>query len=359
MKKSLLLVLFAALTCCWTAKADQVTFDFTDGQIPAGWSNDETYPWVSAPTDPDGVAGAYIKSSNNGVGNSSSALSATFTFIGEGSITFRGGCWGEGTSTAWDKCIFMIDGVQKFAYGALQTWDTYSYDLEAGEHTFTWKYTKDSSVDKPGDAFFLDNVVVDLGSATALAKPTNLACDSKTSATATLSWTETGTATAWEIMLNNDENNIIAAATNPFTVSGLTAATSYSAKVRATDGTNVSAWSGAVNFFTDCDAYSIPYSYGFEDAAMFTCWDAVSGVGIETTHANTGGKNLKFAGANPFVILPNFQDPLNTLRLEIWTRPESTTSNSGKLQVGYVTNPSDTTTFVNRMNLVTIEQDAF
>lgn len=346
MKKSLLLVLFAALTWCWTAKADQVTFDFTDGQIPAGWSNDETYPWVSAPTDPDGVAGAYIKSSNNGVGNSSSALSATFTFIGDGSITFRGGCWGEGTSTAWDKCIFMIDGVQKFAYGALQTWDTYSYDLEAGEHTFTWKYTKDSSVDKPGDAFFLDNVVVDLGSATALAKPTNLACDSKTSATATLSWTEAGTATAWEIMLNNDENNIIAAATNPFTVSGLTAATSYSAKVRATDGTNVSAWSGAVNFFTDCDAYSIPYSYGFEDAAMFTCWDAVSGVSIETTHANTGGKNLKFAGANPFVILPNFQDPLNTLRLEIWARPESTTSNSGKLQVGYVTNPSDTTTFV-------------
>ncbi|MBQ3913933.1 MAG: hypothetical protein II692_00965, partial [Paludibacteraceae bacterium] len=117
MKKSLLLMLFLALTWSWTAKAETLIFDFEDGQIPSEWTNDATYPWVAVTTDPASTAGHYIKSSNEGVGSSTSSISASFNFVGDGSISFDGGCWGEGTSTAWDKCIFEIDGVQQFAKG--------------------------------------------------------------------------------------------------------------------------------------------------------------------------------------------------------------------------------------------------
>lgn len=66
---------------------------------------------------------------------------------------------------------------------------------------------------------------------------------------AQLSWTENGDATAWQICLNDDEENLIAANANPFTITGLTAETTYTAKVRAIgEGATYSAWSTAISF---------------------------------------------------------------------------------------------------------------
>ena len=66
-----------------------------------------------------------------------------------------------------------------------------------------------------------------------------------------LSWTENGTATTWQICINDDENNLVVANSNPFTLTGLDAVTPYTVKVRSTDGTSVSCWSNAVSFTTD------------------------------------------------------------------------------------------------------------
>jgi hypothetical protein len=41
-----------------------------------------------------------------------------------------------------------------------QGWLHYSFEVAAGEHTFTWSYTKDSSVNPTGDYFAIDNVVL-------------------------------------------------------------------------------------------------------------------------------------------------------------------------------------------------------
>lgn len=65
---------------------------------------------------------------------------------------------------------------------------------------------------------------------------------------ATLRWTECGTATAWQISLNNNITDIIDANTNPFTLTGLTPGNTYNARVRAVEGVNVSAWSAPVTF---------------------------------------------------------------------------------------------------------------
>ena len=102
-----------------------------------------------------------MKSANAGVASSTSAISVTVTFPANGTVEFDAECRGEGTSSAWDKCIFSIDGVAQFTYGAWITgWNHYSFDVPAGEHTFTWKYTKDSSVNPAGDYFAVDNIVM-------------------------------------------------------------------------------------------------------------------------------------------------------------------------------------------------------
>jgi hypothetical protein len=143
-----------------SASVQQVAFyDFEDGQIPSNWSNDATYPWTVVTNAPSGFNGSYcFKSGNGGVANSTSTMETTVTFVQDGSISFLAGCWGEGTSTFWDKCQFFIDGEEQFCYGAFQSWDIYSFNVTAGTHTFKWSYTKDSSINPTGDAFFIDDV---------------------------------------------------------------------------------------------------------------------------------------------------------------------------------------------------------
>jgi len=127
-----------------------------DNGIPADWANDATYPWT--------IVDGHIQSGNAGVASSSSNISVTVTYPDAGTIEFDAECKGEGTSTIWDKCIFSMDGEQQFSYGAnISGWNHYIFDVTAGEHTFTWSYTKDGSVNPTGDYFAIDNVEMKSG----------------------------------------------------------------------------------------------------------------------------------------------------------------------------------------------------
>lgn len=111
------------------------------------------YPWI---VKGDGTR-IYAQSSNAGVDNSSSVLTANVNVNTPSTLSFDFKAWGEGTS--YDKCIFSVDGTQKFSYGARDNdWETYSVELSAGTHTLTWTYTKDGNVNPTGDYFAVDNV---------------------------------------------------------------------------------------------------------------------------------------------------------------------------------------------------------
>ena len=165
MKKNLCFLFF--LLCLTVAANAQIfaTYDFESGTIPTAFTNDETYPWIVIDTtDESGNTIHCIRSGNRGVASSTSAIEITQTFAADGYITFDALCMGEGTSTAYDKCIFYIDGEAQFTYEAhIAGWNYYSYIVAAGSHTFKWEYTKDYSVNKPGDAFFVDNIVLGTG----------------------------------------------------------------------------------------------------------------------------------------------------------------------------------------------------
>ena len=150
----------------------QTVVNFEDGQSPSNWSNDATYPWTVV-TLLSSTGNYCIQSGNAGVSSSTSSISTSISFASPGYITFEANCMGEGTTTFFDKCIFAIDGETMFEHGKdLEGWHYYGYNLPAGSHTFTWSYTKDSSVNPEGDCFQIDNITFGLG--TACVAPSNV-----------------------------------------------------------------------------------------------------------------------------------------------------------------------------------------
>ena len=98
---------------------------------------------------------------------------------------------------------------------------------------------------------FIDDMTVSINLAL---KPTELTCTEVTGTSATLTWTSY--AESWQIMLNDDEDNLIMAETNPFTLTGLVSETLYTAKVRSYwDSDNQSEWSDAISFMPTNNHY--------------------------------------------------------------------------------------------------------
>ena len=73
--------------------------------------------------------------------------------------------------------------------------------------------------------------------------PTDLTASSINYNSATISWTENSTATAWQICINDNESNPINVSTRPYTITGLTENTQYTVKVRAAYTNKMSNWS--------------------------------------------------------------------------------------------------------------------
>lgn len=141
---------------------DFLTINFETGNL-SQFNNNLTpaYPWVITS---NGAASGNkcMMSSNQGHPYSSSIISLSYTFADDGYISFDAKCMGETLySYIYDKCIFYIDNVEQFRHGdELSGWHNYSFIINAGSHTFKWEYTKDVNVDRPGDAFAVDNIVL-------------------------------------------------------------------------------------------------------------------------------------------------------------------------------------------------------
>jgi hypothetical protein len=98
--------------------------------------------------------------------------------------------------------------------------------------------------------------------------PYNLTVTGGAASSVTLSWT-TGGATMWNIAYGQAGSvsfiPFTTAATNPFTLTGLTPGTSYEFYVRDSCGSgDVSNWVGPVTFNTPCATVAAPYSEDFD-----------------------------------------------------------------------------------------------
>jgi len=99
--------------------------------------------------------GLYSLCSGNISHNDTSTLICHFTALREGNVSFN---FKTSTENNYDWFYFYIDGVMQSRWSGLHDWDFYSAPVLAGEHTLTWKYIKDYSVDGNSDKVWIDNV---------------------------------------------------------------------------------------------------------------------------------------------------------------------------------------------------------
>lgn len=119
------------------------------------FSTSGTYPWI---VKGDGTR-VYVQSSNAGVASSTSTMTSGISVSKASVVSFDFKAWGEGSS--YDVCIFSVDGVEQFKYGARDNdWESFSVNVPAGSHTLTWTYSKDGSVNPTGDYFAVDNFAI-------------------------------------------------------------------------------------------------------------------------------------------------------------------------------------------------------
>ena len=182
-------------------------------------------------------------------------------------------------------------------------------------------------------------------------KPTTCDVSNLAATSATLIWG--GGSGTYNVELkagSADWATVLSGTTLTTTTLTLQPTTTYQARVQSVcDGTTpTSGWKTSTSFTTPCASYDIPYTYGFEDAAPFDCWTVLSGTITRINGTpNTGSYRLDFRGTTSNMIaLPLFNEATDHLRVEFWTRPESTGGNSGKFAIGYMTDIADASSFV-------------
>uniref|UniRef100_UPI00355968F6 fibronectin type III domain-containing protein n=3 Tax=Winogradskyella sp. TaxID=1883156 RepID=UPI00355968F6 len=109
--------------------------------------------------------------------------------------------------------------------------------------------------------------------------PEMLSAANSTASSGELSWTETGTATIWNIEVVIAGNAPTGtptdvAATNPYIATGLSASTNYEFYVQSDcGGGDVSNWIGPFAFATECATFTAPFSEDFENGGTIPlCW---------------------------------------------------------------------------------------
>jgi hypothetical protein len=206
-------------------------------------------------------------------------------------------------------------------------------------------------IDEPNN--FLPKVTFTYQEPSACPKPTNLAVSyTEGDPTATVTWTSEAT------NFNIDVNGTITAVmgnTYTFAVSLLT---TYTIKVQADCGNELSFWTKAISFFSGCGIIPIPYSYGFEDASDIDCWTIITtGYNGEYTgiyededdedYAHTGSHSFRFyytTEPGQYLISPELGGIGNGLRVKFWYREEDEYYTE-TFQVGYSTTDNDPDSF--------------
>lgn len=148
--------------------------------------------------------------------------------------------------------------------------------------------------------------------------PINLTASNITSDSAELGWTETGTASLWDIEYGISGFTPTGTPTNsgvsnPFVLTGLSSQTAYDFYVRADCGTvdGLSIWAGPFNFTTACAIFPVPFTEDFESTSpSINCWSQTQEIGTadwtltqgaiggSITTAHSGTQNMRFVSEN-------------------------------------------------------------
>lgn len=191
------------------------------------------------------------------------------------------------------------------------------------------------------------------------ATPKDIILTGRTTESLTLNWTPAGSETSWVLQYSTDNStwsSNVAVSSKPFELTGLNPSTKYYIRVR---NAATSDWSESADFRTECGAItSSTWTESFDGAAneeVPPCWSVIVTdatypkiyASTSSSHYHTASpgllinnKHLKYGLA----VFPEIAN-LNTLQVSFWHKEEGGTSNCGSLELGYLTNAADSTTF--------------
>ncbi|MBR3412181.1 MAG: fibronectin type III domain-containing protein [Bacteroidales bacterium] len=203
-------------------------------------------------------------------------------------------------------------------------------------------------------------------------RPDSITLSNLSSSTADLAWSEMGSATEWQYQLDSGSINMVY--TTAVALTGLTADTTYTFKVRSVCGGGDTSFWRMYEFSTPCNFITVPYVQDFEGEAISSsstgsvfagCWNRINNgtssggypyVGGSTyNHTAGGAKGLYWYNSTTAgsygdymcAVLPPVDTAISisSLQLSFWGKSSSATA-SPLLQVGVMTDPNNLATFV-------------
>ena len=208
--------------------------------------------------------------------------------------------------------------------------------------------------------------------------PTSVSSSAISGTSATISWSSSESAWQYVCLPATTElteelwtANAVNVNTKSVTVSGLAPATRYKFYVISKNASGTSVIR-STEFTTECETISVfPWNYGFEDCTNNQtplCWGELHKSGstngyvqAATVARSTGSMGLRIAGGRSsgspksevIAVFPEFDEEISNLELSFNYKsdediidPDWGNTIYGKLQLGYVTNPSNAASFV-------------
>jgi len=134
--------------------ADTTEAFIGDGVLPNGFAKASTAEGSWIVDDGNASEGLFSLKSQIVNGDNTSAIELTGNYQA-GTLTFD-----RRVSSEVDKDLykFYIDDIEQFSISGEQDWDSVSYAISQGNHTFRWSFEKDISLSSGQDAAWIDNL---------------------------------------------------------------------------------------------------------------------------------------------------------------------------------------------------------
>ncbi len=190
----------------------------------------------------------------------------------------------------------------------------------------------------------IDNLsVLDKNAPLPPAAVAGVAASEITKTTATVTWTEKGEATQWNVRVFSAAQDDPSAGEPVFSttvnttpsaaITGLTHSTQYYVYVQSVQSNGNGAWVNTT-FFTECDVFPIPFTEDWESWAtgantLSACFTQTAGMQVAGSSSPNAtvktGNCIKFNGTSsnkePMLVLPEFDKPIKTLQLTMNASP--------------------------------------
>lgn len=137
----------------YTLPVGLIIEDFESGDFSAfEWEHTGSADWFITES---AYEGGFAAGSGDIDDDQESVLEITGNVITDGTISFYRKVSSE---SSYDFLEFHIDGSEVDSWSGDVDWELVEYDVSTGEHTFTWKYTKDGSVSNGDDMGWIDYI---------------------------------------------------------------------------------------------------------------------------------------------------------------------------------------------------------